>query len=271
MRLSVLAAFLALVVLVPSALADVVLGDPKGDAGDAPDITLVVVANDATDRIAFGLALDGAEGLYDGALAAALIDSDRNPATGSASGADFMLVTDGVGVKLVKWEGTDWIDLPDGSGRVQHEVGGVIFGIGRAAFGGLGDFDFEVVALGAEGADFAPDAAQITYTMVPKQVGLTASFQMLSKQPSVNMRAVALLWTDRTDSLEQLVGGRTTCRAVVGGRSLGVVVSDGPERSKQCGTVRLPGWTKGKTLKLTMTTTAYGKSVSRSWSGKVRA
>src|SRR5262249_54628651 len=67
--------------------------DPSGDSGTAPDITTVLVSNDANGRIDFQIDVPGQPGLRPDCLLFLVMDTDNNPATGAPNteGGDYYI------------------------------------------------------------------------------------------------------------------------------------------------------------------------------------
>jgi hypothetical protein len=86
---AILAAVLALGVGAAGA-SPVTFADPAGDAGNAPDLTSVVVDNDAAGKIAMVISWANAAYLNEDSFILVYFNSDRNGATGNA-GSDYLL------------------------------------------------------------------------------------------------------------------------------------------------------------------------------------
>ena len=83
---------LALVATAPGSTAATTFTDPTGDSGGAPDITNVVVDNDATGTITMTVTTANQADLATDARVDIIFDTDRNPATGSPSGGDYRVL-----------------------------------------------------------------------------------------------------------------------------------------------------------------------------------
>src|SRR5262245_21846932 len=108
-RLGLLAAALAAVVLVPTSSAFTArLGDAIGDSGAAADLMSGSVSYDNGDAELLILRVSGAGRIPDGGDVVIGFDTDRNPATGTDGGADYLLElvpgTKGFGVALSRWQ-----------------------------------------------------------------------------------------------------------------------------------------------------------------------
>jgi hypothetical protein len=86
---SLLAAVLALGVGAAGA-TPLTFADPAGDAGNAPDLTSVVVDNDTGGKISIVISWANAAYLNEDSYILVYFNSDRNTATGNA-GSDYLL------------------------------------------------------------------------------------------------------------------------------------------------------------------------------------
>ena len=109
---SLLAAVLALGVGAAGA-TPVTFADPAGDAGNAPDLTSVVVDNDAGGKISIVISWANAAYLNEDSYILVYFNSDRNAATGNA-GSDYLLRIRGSDYTFdyLRWNGSDWVDPP---------------------------------------------------------------------------------------------------------------------------------------------------------------
>ena len=109
---SLLAAVLALGVGAAGA-TPLTFADPAGDAGNAPDLTSVVVDNDAGGKISIVISWANAAYLNEDSYILVYFNSDRNAATGNA-GSDYLLrIRDSdCTFEYLRWNGSDWVDPP---------------------------------------------------------------------------------------------------------------------------------------------------------------
>jgi hypothetical protein len=275
MGFAVLAAAVALVA-VPLAVADANFTDPTGDANGAPDVVAVIVANDAKNRVTFEIELAGDQRLPDDGEIALMIDTDKNPETGRGGWDYFVIVASDESSMLRSWDGTQWVDAPSTTARAWVIGGYVQYSIDRSELGNSAAFDFtvdsakvtndEVVA-----SDLAPEENSYwSYTTVAKTYGIVGTPLVVKPtRPAASTKVLASFITVRTDSLEPLWESKSTCRATVGGKRVTTRL-----RSElgfaHCETVRLPKNGKGKLLKVTLTTSAGGKTVTKTFSAKLR-
>jgi hypothetical protein len=263
-------------VAVPLAAADANFTDPTGDASGAPDIVGVTVANDSKNRVAFEVELAGNQLLPEDGEIGLVIDADRNAETG-AGGWDYLVVLGSDGSNsLHRWDGADWASTPATTARAYVIAGYALWGIDRSELGNTTAFDFAVDAAkiandAIVARDFAPEGdAFWSYQTVAKRYGIAGTPLVVKpKRPAANTKLLASFATLRTDSLEPLRDAKSTCTATVGGKRVTTRLR-AELGFAQCETVRLPKNGKGKLLKLTMKTSAGGKTVTRTFSARLR-
>lgn len=81
--------------------------DPSGDAGAAPDITRVTVADDIAGSFTFSVDLATMPDLQPDGFLVVFIDADRDPDTGR-NGAEYYVAASPRGLDLARWNGTAW-------------------------------------------------------------------------------------------------------------------------------------------------------------------
>jgi hypothetical protein len=275
----VLAALAAATVLVavPLAAADANFSDASGDGAGAPDVVRVDVANDAQNRVAIAVELAGNQMLASDSDVVITFDTDKNVDTGSG-GWDYYAIVAGDGSHLLRsWDGTQWVDAPSTTVKTYVFAGLVLFGIDRTELGNTAAFDFAIDAAKVANdqvvaRDLAPDGdgSFWSYATVAKSYGLVGSpISAKPKVPSASAKLLLSFMTMRTDSIEPLVGAKSTCTVKVGTKRVTTRLSTGLGFA-QCESVRLPKDAKGKLLKATMTTSAGGKTVTKTFTAKVR-
>jgi hypothetical protein len=194
-RGAVLAAALAALVLVPSAVSQSgpQYADVTGDGATAGDVNGVNVLGDqGSGQIVFrvgGANLSTSKSL----VTALFIDSDANPATGNLNwnGADYALGVDDDTYDFVHWNGTDWVDTPYSTVRVCCIGGGssVMFSVNRSELGNTSEFNFMARSYNTDtnATDDAPDDGMYNYSFAaggPDIQGVT-----LTTTPSFGPRA----------------------------------------------------------------------------------
>jgi hypothetical protein len=273
-RVSIVGAVAALVA-VPLAVADANFTDPKGDGSGAPDIVGVVVANDARNRVAFEIELGDKQKLAADQEVYVWVDSDDKGETGQNSW-DYVAWVSDDDFGLDRWDGARWVEAPSTTVKVYSIAGMILYGVDRSELGNTAAF-----SLYAEGAkyagdqqvasDVAPDGDAVwNYASVTKTFGLTATaITAKPKPPAAGKKFVAEFVAQRTDSIELLEGAKATCKVTIGLKPVVARVT-GTLGYAQCTVAKVPLTAKGKLLKVTMTTSAGGKSVARTYSGRIR-
>lgn len=161
--LTVLTAALALMV-VPSASSQggPPYADSSGDSGSAPDVTGVAVLSDkASGQIIFRIELTSMPSTD--AVIELDIDSDVNPATGdvNSNGADYAFQFDPAQREygFWHWSGSDWVDTPDSTVRVNDAGNKLMISVNKSEIGGVSAFNFGVVTFIPNSSDLSDDSA----------------------------------------------------------------------------------------------------------------
>jgi hypothetical protein len=132
----------------------VTYNDATGDGGTAPDITSVVVSNDAAKQITFRINVTKLVVPSDGRVLIA-IDSDQNTATGY-QGTDYMFLGDlstnsfGVG----RWNGSDFGQTPDSTASARNDDTSLTFSINSSELGNTSGLSFWTRTI--HGSDVSP-------------------------------------------------------------------------------------------------------------------
>jgi hypothetical protein len=206
-----------------------------------------------------------------------VVDSDKNATTGS-NGWDYLLLLTGAKQwNLLVWNGTEWAEAPANTVKAYFYDDALLIALDRSELGNTASFDFFVESNLYSGdqvvaTDTAPDGDAIwSYATVRKALGLAASpVVAVTKGGARQGKAfVAGYAFARTDSPEPATGAKSTCVATLAGKRVAARVGSSAEAAA-C-TVALPKTSKGKLLKLTLKTTYAGKSVTKSYSTKVKA
>lgn len=139
----------------------VVYLDPAGDAGDAPDITaiLIVPASGGTLDIDVKLAEPTDLGPYGWILLG--LDTDRNQTTGDIRGNEFLLFANGDRVILLRWNGQHFVTFPHRPLHSRETATDVAFTLTTEDLGSR-TFDFSAASL-RQDADLAPAEGVFTY------------------------------------------------------------------------------------------------------------
>jgi hypothetical protein len=144
--------------------------DPTGDAvDDAPDVAQVDVSNEDNGDISIVVGTNRSSGFGEDDVVYILLDTDNNPATGSASGFDYLYAAAREFSGLYSWNGNSWTGAPapTASGSVGN-AGQVSLRINRSDLGNTAAFNLAVVTNGSRDSsiDTAPDTGTYHYELV---------------------------------------------------------------------------------------------------------
>jgi hypothetical protein len=279
--LAVLATLVLALLGAQVARADADFTDPTGDANGAPDVTNVSVFNDSANRVIFFAKIAGGKAMEADSEIAFIVDTDKNAETGD-NGWDYLAAVDGKKQwNLYRWDGAAWVESPSTTAKVFVFDDVLYFGIDRAELGNTASFDFFVDASKFAGdqvvaSDAAPDGdAYWSYATVTKAYGLVASPIIAGTKGGARAgKAFVVAYAAaRTDSPEPLVGPKTTCAATVGTKRIPARVTQEGDFATCRVTVPKTSAAKttvGKLLKLTLKTTSGGKTVTKSYSTKIK-
>jgi hypothetical protein len=122
--------------------------DSTGEDANAPDITSVVASNDDNGQITFQVNISNRPALTPDMVILIFLDTDANPATGSADfdGADYALDLETGGVFLDKWTGSTFDSTPDSTVVRGYSPTGAMLGVNKSELGGTTHFNFYVAA-----------------------------------------------------------------------------------------------------------------------------
>jgi hypothetical protein len=259
------------------------LTDPSGDSGTAADITAVSVSNDAKRQITFQVSFAG--GLASADSVAIFLDTDQNAATGNTvvDGAEYLFTESesGNSFGLAHWDGANWQVSPATTASVTGGSGSntLTFSINASDLGGISGFNFWVGSIDGNGGagheDQAPDSGTWNYQLSSGLVQLhVAAFETFSAPRAGHLFKTALI--AQTDTGEYVgLDATLACVASVGGRTLTgfpiqlTVKVGGVQIPVQGCDWALPKWTRGKTLRGTITLTLQGAKVSHRFSVRV--
>jgi hypothetical protein len=243
-----------------SAVAATSFTDPTGDAGTAPDVGGVQVANDNAGNITFTLTIANRTTLDADDAVLLVLDSDRNPDTGN-EGSDYAVVVMDSASVFMKWDGTDFAEFSHGPMTAGMTGGRATVTVNKADLGNTTALDFGAVTFDGDtdeaSLDVAPDDGWWTYTLT------TAP----TTPPAAELDSVSALFTPvparagRVFSVGRVTGKLTdgrkvrltsyACKAKVAGRAL--------RPGAKC-SWRLPRAAKGKRLAITLTVRYGGES-----------
>jgi len=168
-----IAAAAACAFLVPAARSQAGSGsnytDPTGDNGSAADVTGVSVMSDkASGQVLFritgtSLAIGANQDVE------VWIDSDANPVTGDVGvfGADYWFGVDEGGYGFQHFDGTDWVDTPFATVRVNGGGSSLLVSVNKSELGNTSDFNFRVSAWddATKQVDRSPDLGTYNYSI----------------------------------------------------------------------------------------------------------
>ena len=161
-------------VIAGAAGAEQTYTDSTGDSGTAPDVTQVVVSNDAT-QVTFRIAAPGR--VPQDEVHVIFIDTDGNTATGN-DGDEVRAFLDFPSVSVEIWNGSAWIDAPSTGIGGRFELGASAstwqLTLPRTLLGTGTGFNFVIVGAkfsgdNVEAADVAPNGGSWRYELVLKQ------------------------------------------------------------------------------------------------------
>jgi hypothetical protein len=265
--------------------------DSTGEDAAGPDVISSVVANDDKGGLTFTISVPNRATLTGDMIFLLLLDTDANPASGSADfgGADYIIELDGplqgpAGSGLFRWNGSDFTasGVPQTTLTFSY-ANGPAFRISNAELGGTRRFSFGVLAvsgivLGPDGEpdftnahfDSAPDAGHGFYTYDVKITPPTLAVRSSRTQPlrpRAGQRFTAFATVARSDGAP-LGGGNVTCRATIAGKSVRAVTFSLVGSRASC-TYAIPKTAKGKTIRITVGVTSQGLKATRTFSARI--
>jgi hypothetical protein len=249
--------------------------DTTGDGGSAPDITSVVVSNDANNRITFRINVANLVVPSTSTIGIA-IDSDQNATTGS-QGIDYIFLGDPShnSFGVARWNGSGFVDAQPASATASTDETGLTFSINSTDLGNTTAFNFWARTLKGDSVaagnhDDAPDVGTWNYQLGPAgSLKLTAQLFHLSKARA-GKPFVAVFTVDRSDgAVADITLDDVSCAATIAGRPLqnGLAVALGP--AVGCSWL-LPKHSKGKRLRASITVNLDGATVTKRLTTRVR-
>jgi hypothetical protein len=254
--------------------------DASGDSGTAPDITNVVVSNDANSQITFRINVARLVVPSPVQIAVA-IDSDQNEATG-LSGTDYLLLGDvsnntfGLG----HWNGADFVDTASATVTASNDTAGITFSINRSELGNTTGLNFWARTLEGSDAvaghvDDAPDQGTWNYQLVsgaPLKLAMAAFLAPKGVRAGKTLTAVMAATRSDTGNLVSKEG-QVRCRARIGGKPLRLLASGFVTVGSQSGagcSWRVPSNAHKKTIHGLIMISYQGASVSRQFAVRVK-
>ena len=145
--------------------------DAIGDSGTAPDISAVMISNDANGQLEFAILVPSHPQPPTDARIFLVLDTDIDRRTGSpeTNGGDYYFVLRGADrtFGFYRWDGLDW-EYVETAARVTY-ASGVLISINRSELGSTDEFSFYAKSrTDGEGieegrVDFVPDSSTETY------------------------------------------------------------------------------------------------------------
>lgn len=265
--------------VVQAASAEMTYNDPAGDSGTAPDITAIVVSNDAAGAITFKITFANQPTQATETYFEIFIDSDRNASTGSRAGAEYNVQRDNAKgtFNTYMWDGTKWVVAP-GPTVVSSYSGGVwTVTMNKSEIANVAAFDFYVEGLHYSGdtlaaSDDAPDGttADYTYTLTtppPPPPPPTASVTLGKPATAAPIKA-GKPFTIRSSVESSSSPVTVTCSIKIGGKAVrsagkfagGIAVCTGA----------VPKGTTGKKLTGSVTATIVGAKAVKTFAFAIR-
>jgi hypothetical protein len=264
--------------------------DSVGEDALAPDITSTTVSNDDSGLITFQVAISNRPALTPDMLLAIVIDSDANAATGDPqgvlpgfAGTDYLIQLVSGEVDLFKWNGSDYVFQSAPSLIYTYDAGGATIKLNATEVGKPKALNFaEIVLSGivndAQGnpdftnahRDFSPDAGHgaFTYQVQIKVTLSLVAFTTTPKPVKAGKPFAVGLAANESDTGEAVQQGTITCTARIAGKGLPVKSKRLVNGIAAC-VWNVPKTAKGKRIAGSVTLTAQGSQISRSFSLKI--
>jgi hypothetical protein len=233
-----------------------------GDGGAAPDIFTTLVRNTARGKIVFEVTLTNRDAIGENDFLAVDLNTDRNPATGSSDGVDYLLVAfPGGDVVLGRWSGTQF-ERVDGVASLEESSfagGKQTFTVAAADIGNTRSFLFYVYSQLRDNDavfDSSPDGSTDfwEYSVArPHVEAVNATFSPSRPRAGQRFRVASVRFV--LPENEVIPGEGFRCRATLAGKRLAGKGVGG------C-TFTLPKTAKRKRLVVTLSITEDGRSKS---------
>jgi len=249
--------------------------DATGDSATAPDITTVIVMNDANGQITFNINL-ASPVVQSNFLVGFLIDSDQNATTGDA-GIDYIFLADlsNESFAVGRWDGSTFVDANPTTASVGNVLPTVLtFSINSSDLGHTTGFNFiarSITGVGGNGDhDNAPDSGTWNYQLgSAAPLALTVDSSHVTKARA-GKTYVATITVARSDNAPAEVSASDiTCAATAGGRQLRAGAPTAHGAVAGC-SWRLPKKSKGKALRASVTVTLDGATITQKFTSRIR-
>jgi hypothetical protein len=265
--------------------------DSTGEDPAAPDITTIVVSNDDAGMITFRINVPNRPTLGQDMYMILFVDTDNNPATGSAEfgGADYVVELFRGEINLFRWDGTDFTRRFGDPSAVTLSFayqGGFTVRISAAELGNTKALRFLTLVesgIVIDPVTGAPDFTNAVSDVAPGGgVGLYP-YTVIVAPPQLVVRRVATtparpaagktftmrLVAARSDTGAVLQNGRVTCVGRVGNARLRAATARVTAGAAVC-TWRIPPRAKGKTFRGSVAVVFEGLRAARSYSARIR-
>lgn len=256
--------------------------DSTGEAGAAPDIGSVVVSNDNAGKVSFAVAFANSSGLSPAELVLVSIDSDRNPATGTtASGFDYAVAYISGSSAIVRWDATaqQFAIAPKNTLTTGWSGSTLTFAVSTAELGATTGFRFGVLADAnpddpAAPVDVAPDRGRELWSYDVKLAPTLAITGLdCTPEPAVAGRKLtgrATVAVTRSGVPEVLPStAKVTWKATFGKVRLTPLATKSAS-GVLTSTWKLPATVKAKVVRVTVTVTTEGVTISKTHLHRVR-
>lgn len=243
--------------------------DPSGDAGNAADLTGIVVANDDAGKLTFTLTYGNRPaGLTDDDQVQLWLDADESTATGDQYGYDYVLVLDKRGAVVKHATASGLEDTP--ASTLSGSADGTTISIDRTELGNTSKFQFYAVALtrADQSRDEAPDESDrvFVYSLAaPRPTSVLVTFSPKTPKAGATFFATVVLvkYDDGNSSIP--VGQTITCKATLNARPIRATA-----KTLGC-SWKLPKSAKGKRFSFRITVSNNGSTGTFGpWKFKVR-
>jgi hypothetical protein len=255
--------------------------DPGGDSGTAADITTVAVTND--DKGLYTIDVGFATPYGDTGIFLLYLDTDMDPSTGDAFGAEYLLADDhgSHSFSLEKWSGTDWLDTPQSTAAftIASDDKSLTAAVNRSELGGATGFDFILLTTDGDLSDgHFDDAPSGTGSFDYKQQETFGLALAAAKMTAAKAGGTWSLVTSVTRSdTGMTLGPEATiaCKGTSGAKKLAVstrafVSSGSGGISVAVCAFKVAKTLKGKTLHGTISVSYKGQTVTKTFTAKAK-
>ena len=244
------------------------IADASGDHQAAPDLTDVVVSDDASGRVRFAVSTPSHARLTTGTWVELDVDVDRHRSTGN-DGVDAYVTIEGSQVTAARWnaEEEEYVRVRP-SGVTAHSRGGVVtFVVSRRFLDNVASFGFYLISGHVSGdddvaIDVAPNgAAWWRYTLTHKPPLSLAAGTPRGIPPGAvaGKRFTVAIPVTRSDTARRITSGSVACDLRVAGEAIDAIGAvHGGLATCSFG---VPGDAAGATIRGLMTVRSAGEAV----------